>query len=51
MPTWINRYAHLETQISANSYYANRVNVTKNGTVYSKLVKADRSPTLFRGRK
>jgi hypothetical protein len=50
MPTWSNRYAHRETKVSTNSYYANRVNVTKNGKVYSKLVKADRSPALFKGR-
>lgn len=44
MPTWTNRYAHLETQIGGG-YYAHRVNVSKSGVVYSKLVKADRSPT------
>ena len=39
MPTWTNKYAHLETPASPGSYWAKRK--TKYGW---KLVKADRCP-------
>jgi len=44
MPTWTNRYKHLETLVGAG-YYALRANTSKAGRLYTKLVKADRSPS------
>jgi len=46
MPTWTNRYKHLETLVGAG-YYALRANTSKAGRLYTKLVKADRSPSNF----
>lgn len=43
MPKWINVYADRETTVGVG-YWALRTNVSRSGKVYSKLVKADRSP-------
>jgi len=49
MNTWVNRYAHLEVP-APGKYYTERINISKSGVQYSKLVKADRSPALFKGK-
>jgi len=43
MPQWENVYANRETTVGGG-YWAKRTNVSSSGKVYSKLVKADRSP-------
>jgi len=44
MGQWVNRYAHLERKVGGG-FYALRENRSASGKVYTKLVKADRSPT------
>ena len=46
MGQWENRYSHLEKKVGGG-FYALRQNTSKSGVVYTKLVKADRSPITF----